>query len=55
MSTRIRLKLGEHKDKHGEIVKEIHLPKGKVAFTIKMDTGEHEQFAFHEIHEIKDK
>ena len=46
---------GQHKDKKGEIVKEIRLPKGKIAFTVKMDNGELKEFAFHELHILEEK
>jgi hypothetical protein len=57
MPTRIRVKSGggKHKDKLGEIINDKHLPKGKVAFTVKMDNGEHVEFAFHEIHILEEK
>jgi hypothetical protein len=56
MTTRVRVKSGGgHKDKKGKIIKETHLPKGKVAFTVQMDNGELKEFAFHEIHILKEK
>ena len=48
---------GKHKDKLGEIINDKHLPKGKVAFIVKMDTGEIEEFIFLdlEVQKIKEE
>ena len=47
--TKIRVKLGKHKDLQGNIVGEKRRDNGSVVFVVKLDKGDKEQFAFHEV------
>jgi hypothetical protein len=47
--TKISVKLGKHKDLQGNIVGEKRRDNGSVVFVVKLDKGDQESFAFHEV------
>jgi hypothetical protein len=49
MLTKVRVKLGKYKDVQGNIIDEKRRDNGKVIFIVKLDKGEQETFAFHEV------
>ena len=47
--TKVLVKLGKHKDLQGNIIDEKRRDNGRVVFTVKLDIGSQESFAFHEV------
>ena len=47
--TKIRVKLGKHKDLQGNIVGEKRRDNGSVVFVVKLDKGDQDSFSFHEV------
>jgi hypothetical protein len=52
--TKIRVRAGKHKDLQGNIINETRGDNGRVLFTVKLDIGIQESFAFHEVRYYND-